>query len=40
MCAEFKVGVLGAGMMGAEIALCFAASVYQVIMKYMGMEVA
>ncbi len=26
-----KVGVIGAGMMGAEIALCFAMSGYEVI---------
>ena len=28
-----KVGVIGAGMMGAEIALCFAMSGYEVSMK-------
>ncbi|MEJ2718698.1 MAG: 3-hydroxyacyl-CoA dehydrogenase family protein [Deltaproteobacteria bacterium] len=40
MCAEFKVGLLGAGMMGAEIALSFAASGYPVIMKDMSLEIA
>jgi len=28
-----KVGVVGAGMMGAEIALCFASSGFEVVMK-------
>ena len=37
---EFKIGVLGAGMMGAEIALCFAMSGYQVIMKEINLELA
>jgi 3-hydroxybutyryl-CoA dehydrogenase len=37
---EIKVGVLGAGMMGAEIALCFAASGYPVVMKDTSLEVA
>lgn len=35
-----KVGVIGAGMMGAEIALCFAMSGYEVIMKETDLEVA
>jgi 3-hydroxybutyryl-CoA dehydrogenase len=35
-----KVGVLGAGMMGAEIALCFAMSGITVIMKETSMELA
>ena len=37
---EFKVGVLGAGMMGAEIALCFAMSGHPVIMKEVSLELA
>lgn len=37
---EFKVGVLGAGMMGAEIALCFAMSGHPVIMKEVNLELA
>jgi 3-hydroxybutyryl-CoA dehydrogenase len=40
MSEEFKVGVLGAGIMGAEIALCFAASGHQVIMKDATLELA
>lgn len=40
MSEEFKVGVLGAGMMGAEIALCFAMSGYPVIMKEVSLELA
>ena len=40
MCADFKVGVLGAGMMGAEIALCFAASGYPVTIKDTSLEIA
>ncbi len=39
MMAEFKVGVLGAGMMGAEIALCFAASGFPVVMKDTSLEI-
>ncbi|MBL7203291.1 MAG: 3-hydroxyacyl-CoA dehydrogenase family protein [Desulfobacteraceae bacterium] len=35
-----KVGVIGAGMMGAEIALCFAMSGYDVIMKETDLELA
>ncbi len=37
---EFKIGVLGAGMMGAEIALCFAMAGYRVIMKEINLELA
>jgi 3-hydroxybutyryl-CoA dehydrogenase len=37
---EFKIAVLGAGMMGAEIALCFAMSGYRVIMKEINLELA
>jgi len=33
-----KVGVVGAGMMGAEIALCFAMSGYEVAMKETTLE--
>lgn len=40
MSEEFKVGVLGAGMMGAEIALCFARAGYQVVMKDASVELA
>ncbi len=40
MCEEFKVGVLGAGMMGAEIALSFAASGCPVTIKDVSVEVA
>ena len=35
-----KVGVIGAGMMGGEIALCFAMSGYEVIMKEADFELA
>jgi len=35
-----KVGIVGAGMMGAEIALCFARSGYQVYMKEVSLELA
>jgi 3-hydroxybutyryl-CoA dehydrogenase len=35
-----KIGVLGAGMMGAEIALCFAMSKYPVVMKEVNLEMA
>jgi 3-hydroxybutyryl-CoA dehydrogenase len=35
-----KVGVMGAGMMGAEIALCFARSGYDVVMKETTLELA
>lgn len=35
-----KVGVLGAGMMGAEIALCFAISGHEVAMKDATLELA
>lgn len=35
-----KVGVIGAGMMGAEIALCFAMSGYDVCMKETSLELA
>jgi len=35
-----KVGVIGAGMMGAEIALCFAMSGYEVAMKDEPLELA
>ncbi len=35
-----KIGVLGAGMMGAEIALCFAMSEYPVVMKEVSLELA
>jgi 3-hydroxybutyryl-CoA dehydrogenase len=37
---EFKIGVLGAGMMGAEIALCFARAGYPVIVKDASLELA
>lgn len=33
-----KVGIIGAGMMGAEIALCFAMSGYEVVMKETTLE--
>ena len=33
-----KVGVLGAGMMGAEIALCFAVSGFETVMKETNLE--
>lgn len=35
-----KVGVLGAGMMGAEIALCFAMSDHEVVLKDATLELA
>jgi len=35
-----KVGIVGAGMMGAEIALCFAKVGYQVIMKEVSLDLA
>ena len=35
-----KVGVIGAGMMGAEIALCFAMSGFEVIMKETSLDLA
>jgi 3-hydroxybutyryl-CoA dehydrogenase len=35
-----KVGVLGAGMMGADIALCCGKAGYQVLMKEINMELA
>jgi 3-hydroxybutyryl-CoA dehydrogenase len=35
-----KVGVVGAGMMGAEIALCFAMSGCEVVMKEITLELA
>ena len=35
-----KVGVMGAGMMGAEIALCFATSGYDVVIKDATLELA
>ena len=35
-----KVGVIGSGMMGAEIALCFARSGYEVVMKDSTLELA
>ncbi len=39
--SELKViGVLGAGMMGAEIALCCAKAGYQVLMKEINQELA
>ena len=39
--AEFKnIGVVGAGMMGAEIALCFALKGYAVTMKETSLELA
>lgn len=40
MSESFKIGVLGAGMMGAEIALCFARASYPVIMKDAALELA
>lgn len=40
MSGEFKIGVLGAGMMGAEIALCFARAGYPVIVKDASLELA
>jgi len=38
--SDNKVGVVGAGMMGAEIALCFAMSGYEVYMKDATLELA
>ena len=35
-----KIGVLGAGMMGAEIALCFAANGYETILGDINQELA
>ena len=35
-----KVGVAGAGMMGAEIALCFASSGFEVVIKETTIELA
>ncbi len=35
-----KVGVVGAGMMGAEIALCFASSGFKVVIKETTLELA
>ncbi|MFH1091278.1 MAG: 3-hydroxyacyl-CoA dehydrogenase family protein [Pseudomonadota bacterium] len=35
-----KAGVLGAGMMGAEIALCFALAGYEVTMKEINLDLA
>ena len=35
-----KVGIVGAGMMGAEIALCFAMAGYEVAMKETTLELA
>ncbi|HWQ80298.1 MAG TPA: 3-hydroxyacyl-CoA dehydrogenase family protein [Anaerovoracaceae bacterium] len=35
-----KVGVIGAGMMGAEIALCFARAGYEVVMADITEEIA
>jgi len=35
-----KVGIVGAGMMGAEIALCFASSGFEVIMKETTLDLA
>lgn len=35
-----KVGVVGAGMMGAEIALCFASSGFKVVIKETTLEMA
>jgi 3-hydroxybutyryl-CoA dehydrogenase len=40
MMEDNKVGIVGAGMMGAEIALCFAASGYEVSMKDETLELA
>jgi len=38
--AVSKVGIIGAGMMGAEIALCFVMSGYEVAMKDKTLELA
>jgi len=35
-----KIGVIGAGMMGAEIALCFATAGYEVVMKDVTLQLA
>jgi len=35
-----KVGIVGAGMMGAEIALCFAKNGCQVVMKEVSLDLA
>lgn len=35
-----KVGVVGAGMMGAEIALCFAREGYETVLNDIGQEIA
>jgi 3-hydroxybutyryl-CoA dehydrogenase len=35
-----KVGIIGAGMMGAEIALCFAKAGYEVVMSDVSVELA
>jgi 3-hydroxybutyryl-CoA dehydrogenase len=35
-----KVGIVGAGMMGAEIALCFASSDFKVVMKETTLDLA
>ena len=37
---QCEVGIIGAGMMGAEIALCFAISGYRVVMKETTLELA
>jgi len=40
MSERFEIGVVGAGMMGAEIALCFAMSKYRVVMREITLELA
>jgi 3-hydroxybutyryl-CoA dehydrogenase len=35
-----KIGVIGTGMMGAEIALCFATAGYEVVMKDVTLQLA
>lgn len=35
-----KIGIVGAGMMGAEIALCFARAGYETVMNDMSKEIA
>ena len=35
-----KAGVVGAGMMGAEIALCFAVAGYEVVLKDATLKLA
>ena len=35
-----KVGVVGAGMMGAEIALCFAREGYETVLNDISQEIA